>query len=82
MQYVDSRLAITTVNATTKVFETAPGYTTLQAMAKVPIREPGLRPAGEWLQPGYNEKYYDLLHPAHVAPGAARLVLFTLILKM
>ena len=55
------------------LFKRAPGYVTLQAMAKVP-----LRPGSTLQLNGYNltdQKYYDLLHPAHVVPGTGRTVL-------
>ncbi len=80
VQYVDSRLASTTANATTGAFLTAPGYATVQGMVKLPVRE------GLDLQVnGYNltnTKYYDLLHPAHVVPGAGRSVLFSANFKL
>lgn len=75
MNYVSSRLASSTPNAASGMFNTAPGYVTFQAMAKVPVR-PGLS-----LQVNAtnlaNVKYYDLLHPAHVVPGSGRTVLFS-----
>ena len=47
---------------------------------KVPLRE------GLTLQlNGYNllnQKYYDLIHPAHVVPGAGRALLATLNFKL
>jgi catecholate siderophore receptor len=80
VQYVDARFASITPNATTGVFLKAPSYVTVQAMARVPVKE------GVELQVnGYNlanAKYYDLLHPAHVVPGSGRSVLFTLNVKL
>ena len=80
LQYVDSRVASTTPNATTKLIESVPGYTTVQVMAKLPLR-PGL----DLQINGYNltnAKYFDLLHPAHVVPGAGRSMLVTLNFKL
>jgi catecholate siderophore receptor len=75
MNYVSSRLASSTPNAQSQMFNNAPGYVTFQAMVKVPVR-PGLT-----LQMNAtnlaNVKYYDLLHPSHVVPGSGRTVLFT-----
>jgi catecholate siderophore receptor len=76
LQYVDRRLASTTPNTTTQLLEYAPGYTTVQLMAKAPIR-PGL----DVQLNAYNltnTHYYDLLHPSHVVPGAGRSVLLSL----
>ena len=48
----------------------------VQAVLRVPLRE------GLALQlNGYNltnQKYYDLIHPAHVVPGAGRSLLASL----
>ncbi len=78
--HVDSRFASITPNATTGVFLKAPSYTTAQLMARVPVKE------GIDLQVNAynltNVKYYDLLHPAHVVPGAGRSVLFTANFKL
>ncbi len=75
MNYVDSRLASSTPNASSGMYNIAPGYVTFQAMVKVPVR-PGLS-----LQMNATNladvKYYDLLHPSHVVPGSGRTVLFT-----
>ncbi len=75
IQWVSTRLASSTPNATTGRFEWAPGYYTIQAMAKYPVR-PGFD-----LQLNIfnvtNTKYYDLLHPSHVVPGAATSALLT-----
>jgi catecholate siderophore receptor len=30
----------------------------------------------------FDEEYYDLLHPAHVVPGAGRTVMFTTSFKL
>ena len=75
VQYVDSRFASITPNATTGVFLKAPSYATVQAMVRIPVKE------GIDVQlNGYNlanTKYYDLLHPSHVVPGAGRSVLLS-----
>ncbi len=77
---VSSRLASSSPDTTTGVYKKAAGYATVQAMAKVPLRE------GLALQlNGYNltdVKYYDLVHPAHVIPGAGRTLLATLAFKL
>jgi catecholate siderophore receptor len=75
MNYVDSRLASSTPNAASGMFNTAPGYVTFQAMVKVPVR-PGLSVQMNATNLA-NVKYYDLLHPSHVVPGSGRTVLFT-----
>jgi catecholate siderophore receptor len=72
LQYVGRRLASTTSNTTTKLLEYAPGYATAQLMAKAPIR-----PGVDAQLNVYNNAYFDLLHPAHVVPGAGRSVLLS-----
>jgi catecholate siderophore receptor len=80
VQYLSDRIASSTPNTTTKVLEVAPGYVTLQAMVKVPVREGvDFQVNGSNLT---NARYYDLLHPAHVVPGAGRSVLFSLNFKL
>lgn len=77
---LSSRIASSTPNATTGQIEKAPGYITVQAMVKVPVRE-GL----DVQLNGYNltnQKYYDLLHPSHVIPGAGRALLASLNVKL
>lgn len=60
-------------------FKEAPGYWTLQAMAKFPVTE---NVAFQFnLYNLTDNKYYDLLHPAHVVPGAGRTALLTLSFK-
>jgi len=52
----------------------------VQAMAKLPVR-PGL----DLQLNAYNitnTRYYDLLHPAHVVPGAGPSVLLTANFKL
>ncbi|MBS0641535.1 MAG: TonB-dependent receptor, partial [Proteobacteria bacterium] len=75
LQWVSSRIASSTPSSSTGLIETAPGYFTLQAMAKYPV-SPGFD-----LQLNIfnisNTKYYDLLHPNHVVPGAATSALLT-----
>jgi catecholate siderophore receptor len=80
IQYVGSRIASSTPNTTTGLIEVAPGYVTVQAMAKLPVR-PGL----DLQLNAYNitnTRYYDLLHPAHVVPGAGPSVLLTANFKL
>ncbi len=75
VQHVDSRFASITPNTTTGAFLRAPGYTTAQVMARMPVNdEVDIQLNGYNLT---NVKYYDLLHPAHVVPGAGRSVLLT-----
>lgn len=80
MDFVSSRLASSSPDATTGAYKKAAGYATAQVMAKLPVRE------GLALQlNGYNltdQKYYDLLHPSHVVPGAGRSLLASLIFKL
>jgi len=80
IQYVSSRISSSTPDTTTGLIENAPGYVTFQAMAKYPVR-PGLD-----LQVNVfnvtNTKYYDLLHPSHVVPGAGTSALFSAIFKL
>jgi catecholate siderophore receptor len=80
VQYVSQRIASSTPNATTGLIEVAPGYVTVQAMAKYPIR-PGI----DVQLNAYNltnTKYYDLLHPSHVVPGSGPSVLLTTSFKL
>ena len=80
IDFVSSRLASSSPDATSGAYKKASGYATVQAMLKVPLR-PGLA-----LQlNGYNltdQKYYDLVHPAHVVPGAGRTLLASLSFKL
>ena len=80
VQYVSTRIASSTPNATTGLIEVAPGYVTLQAMAKYPLR-PGI----DLQLNAYNitnTRYYDLLHPSHVVPGSGPSVLLTASFKL
>ena len=76
LNFASDRLASSSPDTITGAYKNAPGYVTVQAMLRVPLRE-GLN-----LQlNGYNltnQKYYDLIHPAHVVPGAGRAVLASL----
>lgn len=80
LNFVSSRIASSTPNATTGLIEVAPGYVTLQAMAKYPVT------SGLDLQLNAynitNTKYYDLLHPAHVVPGSGPSVLISANFKL
>jgi catecholate siderophore receptor len=73
-----SRFAATTPSVAGGVpfFKFAPGYWTMQAMAKFPITENVAMQCNLYNLTG--TQYYDLLHPAHVVPGAGRTALFTL----
>jgi catecholate siderophore receptor len=80
LQYVSSRIASSTPNATTGVIERAPGYYTIQGMVRYPVT-----PAIDLQLNVYNitnTRYYDLLHPSHVVPGAATAALFTATFKL
>jgi catecholate siderophore receptor len=75
MNYVSQRVA-----RNTGIVERAPGYTTFDAMAKYRLTE-----TVDFQLNVYNltDKYYwDLLHPAHVVPGAGRTILFTTHFKL
>lgn len=78
--YLSSRVASTTPNAASGFFNRVDGYVTFQAMIKLPVR-PGLtlQVNGTNLT---DVKFYDLLHPAHVVPGAGRTVLFAAIFSL
>lgn len=74
--FASDRLASASPDATTGAYKKAQGYFILQAMVKVLLR-PGL----DLQFNGYNlldQKYYDLIHPAHVVPGAGRTLLASL----
>lgn len=78
--FASDRLASSSPDATTNAYKKAPGYFILQSMVKVPLR-PGL----DVQLNGYNlldQKYYDLIHPAHVVPGAGRTFLMSLNFKL
>jgi catecholate siderophore receptor len=76
VDFVSSRLASSSPDTTSGAYKKAAGYATVQAVLKVPVRD------GLVLQlNGYNltnQKYYDLIHPAHVVPGAGRSLLASL----
>ncbi len=79
--FVSSRLASSSPDNSTAVLKKAAGYMTVQAMARMPLPREGFS-----LQlNGYNltgQKYYDLLHPSHVVPGAGRTLLLSLNVKL
>jgi catecholate siderophore receptor len=80
IQALSERIASSTPNATTGQLLRAPGYVTVQAMAKMPLK-PGI----DLQINGFNltnERYPDLLHPAHVVPLSGRSVLFALNFKL
>ena len=54
----------------------APGYWTTGVMARYPLTEHVLLQLN--LNNLTNNQFYDLLHPAHVVPGAGRTAWFTL----
>jgi catecholate siderophore receptor len=75
---VSSRFAATTPSVAGGVpfFKFAPGYWTMQAMAKFPITENVALQCNLYNLTG--TQFYDLLHPAHVVPGNGPTALFTL----
>jgi len=78
LNVVSCRFAATTPSTAGGVafFKEAPGYWTIQAMAKFAVTE---NVAFQFnLYNLTDNKYYDLLHPAHVVPGAGRTALLTL----
>jgi len=80
MNYVSSRTASSTPARGTNVILRAPGYWTMQLMAKYPIT-PNLS-AQINLTNVTNTYYYDLLHPAHIILGPSRAAIFTLAAKL
>jgi catecholate siderophore receptor len=79
---VSSRYAATTPTTAGGVnfFKEAPGYWTLQAMAKYPVTEKVSLQLN--LYNLTDNKYYDQLHPAHVVPGAGTTALLTVAFKI
>jgi catecholate siderophore receptor len=79
ISYVSARTASSTPVTGTNTIEEAPGYWTMQLMAKYPI-SPNLS-----LQVNVNNVtdvyYFDSLHPGHIIVGPARSALFTLAAK-
>lgn len=77
VDYVGSRYASSTpsLKAGNYYMELAPGYVLFNAMAKYPVTE------HIYVQLNVNNltdvRYYDLLHPSHVVPGAGRTGLLT-----
>ena len=78
LNVVSSRFAASTGSAVggTAFFKEAPGYWTIQAMAKYPVADHVSLQLN--LYNLTNTQYYDLLHPAHVVPGAGPTALLTL----
>jgi catecholate siderophore receptor len=80
LNYVSSRTASTLPASGTNVILRAPGYVTMQIMAKYPINEN--LSAQVNVTNITNTYYYDLLHPAHVILGPSRAALFTISAKL
>jgi catecholate siderophore receptor len=82
LNVVSSRFAATTPTTAGGVnfFKEAPGYYTLNAMAKYPLTEKVSLQLN--LYNLTDNKYYDQLHPSHVVPGAGTTALFTLNFKI
>lgn len=80
INYVSSRTASSSPAAGTDVILRAPGYWTMQLMAKYPVT-PNVS-----LQMNVtnvtNTYYYDMLHPGHVILGPSRAALFTVAAKL
>jgi catecholate siderophore receptor len=76
INYVSARTASSTPVTGTGTIEEAPGYWTMQLMAKYPISR------NVSLQVNVNNVtnvyYFDSLHPGHIIVGPARSALFTL----
>jgi catecholate siderophore receptor len=81
LNVVSSRFAASTPSTAGGVafFKEVPGYWTLQAMAKFPVTDNVALQFNLYNLTG--NQYYDLLHPAHVVPGAGRTALLTLSFK-
>ena len=77
-QYVGQRTASTTapLDPATHLLKAAPGYLTFSMMAKYPLGEKLSLQMN--LNNLTNKFYFDLLHPAHIVPGAGRAALFAL----
>jgi catecholate siderophore receptor len=78
LNVVSSRFAASTPSTAGGVafFKEAPGYWTIQGMAKFPVTDNVALQFNLYNLTG--NQYYDLLHPAHVVPGAGRTALLTL----
>ena len=76
INFVSARTASSTPAPGTNIIETAPGYWTMQLMAKYPI-SPTLSLQAN-LTNVTDTYYYDQLHPGHIIIGPARAALFTL----
>jgi catecholate siderophore receptor len=79
ISYVSARTAASTPVVGSNIIETAPGYWTMQLMAKYPIT-PNIS-AQLNITNVTNTYYYDELHPGHIIIGPARAALFTLAAK-
>jgi catecholate siderophore receptor len=79
ISYVSSRAASSTPVTGSHTIETAPGYWTMQLMAKYPIT-PNIS-AQVNITNVTDTYYYDELHPGHIIIGPARAALFTLSAK-
>jgi catecholate siderophore receptor len=75
INYVSSRTAASTPVAGTNTIEIAPGYVTMQLMAKYPITPTISLQAN--VSNVTNTYYYDQLHPSHIILGPSRYALFT-----
>ena len=80
VNYVSARAASSTPLTGTNYIETAPGYWTMQLMAKYPIT-PNMSLQVN-LTNVTNTYYYDELHPYHIILGPQRAALFTLAVNM
>ena len=80
INYVSQRTASSTPVTGTNIIETAPGYWTMQLMAKYPINEHASLQAN--VTNITDTYYYDALHPGHIVLGASRAALLTLAVKL
>ncbi len=76
VNYTSSRTASSLPQAGTTIIERAPGYTTLQLMAKYHITRQLTAQVN--VQNATDTRYYAALHPSHIVMGPARSALFSL----
>ena len=76
VNYVSSRTASSLPVSATTVIERAPGYTTLQLMAKYNITRKISAQVN--ISNATDIYYYSALHPTHIVLGASRAALFSL----
>jgi catecholate siderophore receptor len=80
INFVSARTASSTPVTGTNIIERAPGYWTMQLMAKYPITKTVTAQVN--LTNATDTYYYDELHPGHIILGPSRAALFTLSVKL